>query len=51
MRGSRWTDAALRPVLAAVYFLVLTPAGVCLRLVRDPLRRAWDRSADSYWSR
>jgi len=42
-----WTISHL--VLAAVYYLVLTPLGIVMRLVgRDPMQRAFDRSADSY---
>ena len=37
--------------LAAAYYLVLAPIGVLLRLCRgDPLDRARDRSAASYWT-
>ena len=39
-------------VLAAAYFLVLTPIGLVLRLVKgDPLERAIDRSRPSYWTK
>ena len=37
--------------LAATYYLVLTPIGLLLRLVHgNPLDRAPDRSAASYWT-
>ncbi len=44
-----WTLSHL--VLAATYYLVLTPIGLLLRLVHgDPLDRAPNRSAASYWT-
>ncbi|MBT2529290.1 hypothetical protein J7E91_28795 [Streptomyces sp. ISL-99] len=49
MRRSRWTDLVRRPALAALYFLVLTPIGLCVRRIRDPLRRSWHASATTYW--
>ena len=37
-------------VLAAIYFLVVTPIGLALRIAgRDPLRRAIERERASYW--
>ncbi|MCE5326157.1 MAG: hypothetical protein LLG01_07045 [Planctomycetaceae bacterium] len=37
-------------VLAAVYFLVLTPVGLLMRLLRrDPMQRRFDRQATTYW--
>jgi hypothetical protein len=37
-------------VLAGVYYLVLTPIGLLMRLSRyDPMKRRFDREADSYW--
>ena len=37
-------------MLAAFYFLLLTPVGLLFRLIgRDPLHRAFDHKADSYW--
>jgi hypothetical protein len=37
-------------VLAAVYYLVLTPVGLVMRLVGyDPLQRGWNPQAESYW--
>jgi hypothetical protein len=39
-------------LMAFAYYLVLTPAGVLLRLAKgDPLRRAADPAARSYWVR
>lgn len=39
-------------VLAMVFFLVITPIGLVMRLVgRDPMTRTFDRTADSYWTR
>lgn len=38
-------------VLALVYFLVLTPIGLVMRLFgHDPLARKFDPAAKSYWS-
>jgi len=37
-------------LLAAIFFLVIVPVGIVLRLAgRDPLERKFDRSAASYW--
>jgi hypothetical protein len=37
-------------LLAAIYYLVLTPTGLVMRLCgRDPLCRRFDREASSYW--
>ena len=37
-------------LLAAVFFLVITPIGLAFRVLgRDPLRRKFDRSASTYW--
>jgi hypothetical protein len=37
-------------VLAAVFFLVITPIGATLRLLgHDPLHRRYDRAANTYW--
>ena len=37
-------------LLAAFYFLLLTPVGLFFRVIgRDPLCRRFDRHADSYW--
>ena len=43
-----WTVSYL--LLAAIFFLVLTPIGLGMRLFgRDPMLRAFDRSANTYW--
>jgi hypothetical protein len=37
-------------ILISIYYLVLTPIGLCLRLVGyDPLERRFDPEAESYW--
>jgi hypothetical protein len=37
-------------MLAIVYFIVLTPLGLLLRVLgRDPLDHSFDRSVESYW--
>jgi len=37
-------------VLASVYYLVLTPIGLTMRLCgRDPMARRFDRQAETYW--
>ena len=35
--------------LFIIYWLLVTPVGLVLRLTRDPLHRRWDRSASTYW--
>lgn len=43
-----WTISHL--VLGAVYYLVITPLSLLMRLTgRDPLHRKLDREADTYW--
>lgn len=43
-----WTVSHL--MLLAIYYLVLTPIGLTLRLCgRDPMHRRLDRGAKSYW--
>jgi hypothetical protein len=38
-------------LLAAVYYLCLTPIGLAMRLVGyDPLQRTFDPEAESYWT-
>ncbi len=38
-------------VLASVYYLVLTPIGLTMRLFgRDPMERRFDRQAETYWT-
>ncbi len=37
-------------LLAVIYYLILTPIGLVMRLVRrDPMQRGFDASADTYW--
>jgi hypothetical protein len=36
-------------VVAAAYFLVITPIGLVMRLWHDPMRRTFEPSARSYW--
>ena len=37
-------------ILAIVYFLVITPVGLCMRIARrDPLERRFDPENKSYW--
>jgi len=37
-------------VMAIIFYLVVTPVGVIMRLTgRDPMERAFDRSAKTYW--
>jgi ABC-type uncharacterized transport system permease subunit len=39
-------------VLGVIYFLVITPIGLIMRLLgRDPMERQFDRAAKSYWTR
>jgi hypothetical protein len=43
-----WTISHL--LLAFIYYVVLTPIGLLMRLVgRDPMERSFDRKAASYW--
>ncbi|MFE0186869.1 hypothetical protein [Streptomyces sp. NPDC058989] len=51
MPRSRWTERLRHLGLAALYFAVLTPAGLCVRAVRDPLGRSWDGRRTSYLDR
>lgn len=38
-------------LLAASYYLVMTPVGLIMRLMgHDPMRRKFDRQASTYWS-
>ena len=37
-------------VMGAMYYVVLTPAGLLMRLIgTDPMRRRFDREAATYW--
>ena len=43
-----WTVTHL--TMALMYYGVFTPIGLLMRLVgRDPMQRAFDRAAESYW--
>lgn len=43
-----WTVSHL--MMLAVYYLVLTPIGVAMRLCgRDPMQRRFDRGTQTYW--
>lgn len=45
-----WTVSHL--LLAAIYYLVITPVGVIMRVCRyDPLQRRFDQGATTYWKR
>ena len=45
-----WTVSHL--LLGVVYFVVITPIGLALRLLRrDPLERSFDHGATTYWVR
>jgi hypothetical protein len=36
-------------LLTVVYFLLVVPAGLVLRVLRDPMRRSRSRRRPSYW--
>lgn len=38
-----------RALLTIVYVLLVIPAGLVARVLRDPMRRSWSRSRQSYW--
>jgi len=45
-----WTVSHV--LLAAIYYLVITPIGVIMRVCRyDPLQRRFDRNVKTYWKR
>lgn len=46
---SRAPAVIVRAVLTLVYYLIVTPLGLVLRLLRDPLARRLDRRAGTYW--
>lgn len=48
MPRSRWTEWLRHLGLAVLYFTVITPAGLCMRVVRDPLQRSWEDRRVSY---
>jgi hypothetical protein len=37
-----------RIILGVIFFLIFLPVGIVLRLFRDPMRRKWDGSSDTY---
>jgi len=47
--GKALLGVVLDVVLAIVYFVLVTPVGAVLRLVKDPLRRRPRPAAESYW--
>lgn len=45
-----WTVSHV--VLAAIYYLVITPIGIIMRVCRyDPMQRRFERNAQTYWKR
>ncbi|MFY1671045.1 hypothetical protein ACN27G_13900 [Plantactinospora sp. WMMB334] len=38
-----------RVLLTIAYVLLVIPAGLVTRVVRDPMRRSWSRGRRSYW--
>lgn len=36
-------------IMAIIYFLVITPIGLIVRLFDDPMKRRFDRAAATYW--
>ena len=39
-------------LLAIIYYLVMTPIGLIMRVVGyDPMERKWDSQAESYWAK
>lgn len=48
MPRSRWTERLRQLGLGVLYFAVVTPAGLCVRAVRDPLRRSWNADRPTY---
>lgn len=51
MPRSRWTERLRRLGPVVLYFAVVTPAGLLVRAVRDPLRRSRDARRTSYLDR
>jgi hypothetical protein len=41
-------DIMLQVILAVIYFVLIFPLGVALRIVRDPMARKWRKSLQSY---
>jgi len=45
-------DGITKLLLAIIFYLVFTPAGLIIRLLgKDPLRRSIDKDRDSYWEK
>ena len=40
-----------RIILTVLFYLVVTPIAIVIRLFRDPLKRRFDPTAPSYWTR
>ena len=38
-----------KALLTVAYVLLVIPAGLVLRVLRDPMRRSWSSSRLSYW--
>ena len=38
-----------KALLTIVYVLLVIPAGLAARVVRDPMRRSWSPGRQSYW--
>jgi len=38
-----------KAILTIAYVLFVIPAGLVIRVLRDPMRRSWTRGRDSYW--
>jgi hypothetical protein len=51
MRFAELSNRIVSPiVLAAMYYVILTPFGLFMRLARrDPMRRQFDAAAPTYW--
>jgi hypothetical protein len=47
--GKVLINVVLDTALAIVFFVLVTPLGAVLRLVKDPLRRRPLPAAESYW--
>jgi len=48
LRAVGWFNSQL--ILALVFYLVFTPAGVLMRIFKkDPLAKRWNKNLDSYW--
>lgn len=39
----------MRALLTIAYVLVVIPAGLVARVLRDPMRRGWSRKLPTYW--